>query len=457
MHLRGNCTKGRRGSFWWLSVNAQFHERPVREEPQLWFLLSVSGELTERISISSSFSGRMAGGRSGDMDTLREWFFRCLVPLTQLSRWARSTDLTMMPAFAFWDRRWQAAKAVASASGTFRTVFAMLTHAWRVSAPSLAFPSIPWITGFHLRRWTSSSSCLRARASARWDMWAVMAGSIVVMASSRRSLVACMECSRDSNRSLIWTSCVSALSILASWVPTASLTAHLMAASSSGLTEEGGSMMASSASVSFRISCPWEIDPCLVLMVVSVFFFGRISDRDYSSVTIHFSMDGMSRARINAPHPHKAQSLATNSPAPGPRPLTCGVSSECLGTRSYETTSRDQRGKIQMFFSSIGACTAAKFPIANHHSQIITQLYSALFIRLIWQQGHSDSEFDALKLSVYCKFWYSKRCWQRYSAASDLCLFDWLGVESEFLWMLADNFHSMSNMSLLFFSTAQMS
>ena len=91
-----------------------------------------------------------------------------------------------------------------------------------------------------------------------------------------------------------------------------------------------------------------------------------------------------------------AQSLATNSPAPGPRPLTCGVSSECLGTRSYETTSRDQRGKIQMFFSSTGACTAAKFPIANHHSQIITQLYSASLIRLIWQQRHSDSEFDAL-------------------------------------------------------------
>ena len=90
------------------------------------------------------------------------------------------------------------------------------------------------------------------------------------------------------------------------------------------------------------------------------------------------------------------QSLATNSPAPGPRPLTCGVSSECLGTRSYETTSRDQRGKIQMFFSLTGACTAAKFPIENHHSQINTQLYSASLIRLIWQQRHSDSEFDAL-------------------------------------------------------------
>ena len=71
------------------------------------------------------------------------------------------------------------------------------------------------------------------------------------------------------------------------------------------------------------------------------------------------------------------QSLATNSPAPGPRPLTCGVSSECLGKRSYETTSRDQRGKIQMFFSSTGACTATKSPIVNHCSSIVAQLYFA--------------------------------------------------------------------------------
>ena len=89
---------------------------------------------------------------------------------------------------------------------------------------------------------------------------------------------------------------------------------------------------------------------------------------------------------------HSAQSLATNSPAPCP----AGVSRECLGTRSYETTSRDQRGKIQMLFSSTGACTAAKFPIANHHSQMNTQLYSVSLIRHIWQQRHSDSEFDAL-------------------------------------------------------------
>ena len=72
-----------------------------------------------------------------------------------------------------------------------------------------------------------------------------------------------------------------------------------------------------------------------------------------------------------------AQSLATNSPAPGPRPLTCGVSSECSGTRSYETTSRDQLGKNEMLFSSTGACTATKSPIANHRSSIVAQLYFA--------------------------------------------------------------------------------
>ena len=84
-------------------------------------------------------------------------------------------------------------------------------------------------------------------------------------------------------------------------------------------------------------------------------------------------------------------------PRPGAPPpdLRC-LQRVPIGTRSYETTSRDQRGKIQMFFSSTGACTAAKFPIANHHSQINTQLYSASLIRLIWQQRHSDSEFDAV-------------------------------------------------------------
>ena len=82
-------------------------------------------------------------------------------------------------------------------------------------------------------------------------------------------------------------------------------------------------------------------------------------------------------------------------PRPGPRPLTCGVSSECLGTRSYETTSRDQRGKIQMFFSLTGACTATKSSIANHRSSIVAQLYFAsvthMFLMPLFVKVESDS------------------------------------------------------------------
>ena len=79
----------------------------------------------------------------------------------------------------------------------------------------------------------------------------------------------------------------------------------------------------------------------------------------------------------NQSYDSPSDSEGTLQPRPGPRPRTCGVSSECLGTRSYETTSRDQRGKIQMFFSSTGACTATKSPIANHRSSIVAQLYFA--------------------------------------------------------------------------------
>ena len=82
-------------------------------------------------------------------------------------------------------------------------------------------------------------------------------------------------------------------------------------------------------------------------------------------------------------------------PRPGPRPLTCGVPSECLGTRSYETTSRDQRGKIQMFFSLTGACTATKSSIANHRSSIVAQLYFAsvthMFLMPLFVKVESDS------------------------------------------------------------------
>ena len=63
--------------------------------------------------------------------------------------------------------------------------------------------------------------------------------------------------------------------------------------------------------------------------------------------------------------------------------------------RSYQTTSRDQRGKIDMFFSSTGACTTTKSPIANHRSPIVAQLYFAsvtqIFLVTLFVKVESDS------------------------------------------------------------------
>ena len=81
-----------------------------------------------------------------------------------------------------------------------------------------------------------------------------------------------------------------------------------------------------------------------------------------------------------------------------PRPLTCGVSSECSRTRSYETTSRDQRGKIEMFFSSPGACTASKSPIVNHRSPIVAQLYFASVTKMFLMPLFVKVESDSSKL-----------------------------------------------------------
>ena len=111
----------------------------------------------------------------------------------------------------------------------------------------------------------------------------------------------------------------------------------------------------------------------------------------YSNIAITFPIWLQQYGILGNCHSH----LPPTAPPRGPRPLTCGVSSECSGTRSYETTSRDQRGKIQMLFSSTGACTATKSPIVNHRSSIVTQLYFAsvtqMFLMPLFVKVESDS------------------------------------------------------------------
>ena len=88
-------------------------------------------------------------------------------------------------------------------------------------------------------------------------------------------------------------------------------------------------------------------------------------------------------------------------------PLTCGVSIECSGTRSYENMSRDQRGKIEIFFSSTGACTATKSPIANHRSPIVAQLYFASVTQMFPMPSFVKVESDSSKLcrELWTEIW----------------------------------------------------
>ena len=106
-----------------------------------------------RVSIKLSFRGRRSGGRSTETEIFLACPRRFLVPGSHLSRWARSKNRKMMPAFARWLSRWQAARYQVSASVTLRTYQANWIHLARmILSSSPAGPSMPWITIFHFRR-----------------------------------------------------------------------------------------------------------------------------------------------------------------------------------------------------------------------------------------------------------------------------------------------------------------
>ena len=140
------------------------------------------------VSIKLSFRGRRIGGRSTEMEIFLACPRRFLVPVSHLSRWARSRKRKMMPAFARWLSRWQAARCQVSASMTLRTSRANWIHfAQVIPSSSPAGPSMPWITIFHFRQWTSICSVWWARVSAICDMWLESAGRTSVARASRRS------------------------------------------------------------------------------------------------------------------------------------------------------------------------------------------------------------------------------------------------------------------------------
>ena len=115
-------------------------------------------------------------------------------------------------------------------------------------------------------------------------------------------------------------------------------------------------------------------------------------------ITSEVTVLGRDRCVLHIYRPIPHSHLPPTDPHRGPRPLTCSVSSECSGTRSYETTSRDQRGKIEMFFSSTGACTATKSPIVHHRSSIVAQLYFASVTQMFMMPLFVKVESDSSKL-----------------------------------------------------------
>ena len=124
--------------------------------------------------------------------TFLVWPRRFFVPVSHLSRWARSTKRRMIPAFGLLLNRWQAARCQVAASSTLRTSCANWIQLARVvCSSSPAGPSIPWIIMFHFRRWTSICRVWCARVSAIRAMWSVTAGSTSVASALRRSLVNC--------------------------------------------------------------------------------------------------------------------------------------------------------------------------------------------------------------------------------------------------------------------------
>ena len=94
----------------------------------------------------------------------------------------------------------------------------------------------------------------------------------------------------------------------------------------------------------------------------------------------------------------RAQSLATNSPAPGAPPPDLRRLQRVLRHQklwNYVTWPAWENWNV---FSSTGACTATKSPIVNHRSSIIAQLYVASVTQMFLMPLSVKVESDSSKL-----------------------------------------------------------
>ena len=167
-----------------------------------WYLMNnlllSSGGRSLRFCSRSFFIGRSTGGTSGLM---LMWFagpFNFSAFANHMLRLDKSLNLTIMPASAFCESLWQAAKSQTDAFSISRVSRASCTQAARVStSSSLAAPLSPCSVNAHFRRWTSMSRVCMARAVDTLSTWAARAGRLVLYRSPWRAVAPCGRACRQ--------------------------------------------------------------------------------------------------------------------------------------------------------------------------------------------------------------------------------------------------------------------
>ena len=154
-----------------------------------WYLMNdlflSSGGRSLRFCSSSLVIGRSMGGTAGVMLMWLARPFKFLAFANHMLRLDKSLNLTIIPASAFSDNLWQAAKSQTDAFSISRLPRTSCTQGARVStSSSLSAPLIPCSINVHFRWWTSMSRVCMDRAMDTRSTWAAKAGRLGLYMSS---------------------------------------------------------------------------------------------------------------------------------------------------------------------------------------------------------------------------------------------------------------------------------